>query len=58
MNFMTCSTNIFLLIKPRRMRPARHIHVCGGEGAEVEAGFCFGNLKKTGKDEDIGLDGR
>lgn len=55
---MTCSTNIFLLIKPRRMRPARHIHVCGGEGAEVEAGFCFGNLKKTGKDEDIGLDGR
>jgi len=41
---MTCSKNIFLIIKSRKMRPARHMDVCGR--TEMEAGFCFGNQKE------------
>jgi hypothetical protein len=43
-------------LKSRRMRPVRHVYVW--ERAEVEARFRFGNPKKGGLEEDIGLDGR
>jgi hypothetical protein len=35
------------------MRLARHVHIRGR--AEIQAGFCFGNVKERGEEEDIRL---